>query len=204
MAAKVLSRRWLRAIIPAGLVIFAAASFYFHNSTSPRSSSIPAPAVQKVTAPKIEKVRPGLPVRLKIPRIAVDAAVESMGLDSNGAMDAPKGPANVGWYMLGQRPGESGSAVITGHFGWKDGLSSVFDNLHTLHTGDKLSITDEKGVTVGFVVRELRKYSQHDDTKSVFSSSDGKAHLNLITCQGTWNKNSRSYSERLVVFADQE
>jgi len=36
----------------------------------------------------------------------------------------------------------------------------------------------------------------------VFTSSDGKAHLNLITCDGIWDKNAAQYSERLVVFAD--
>jgi hypothetical protein len=36
----------------------------------------------------------------------------------------------------------------------------------------------------------------------VFASNDGGAHLNLITCAGEWNKGKKSYSERLVVFAD--
>src|SRR3989344_2613905 len=33
---------------------------------------------------------------------------------------------------------------------------------------------------------------------------DGAAHLNLITCEGAWDKVSRTYSQRLVVFTDRE
>ncbi|PIZ82226.1 MAG: class F sortase, partial [Parcubacteria group bacterium CG_4_10_14_0_2_um_filter_41_6] len=42
------------------------------------------------------------------------------------------------------------------------------------------------------------------DVPEVFNSSDGKAHLNLITCTGVWNKEDNAFSERLVVFTDKE
>jgi hypothetical protein len=32
----------------------------------------------------------------------------------------------------------------------------------------------------------------------------GKVHLNLITCGGVWDKVGKSYSNRIVVFADME
>lgn len=147
----------------------------------------------------------GLPVRLLIPAIEVDAAVEQVGLTPVGAMDTPKGPAEVAWFSLGTRPGESGSAVITGHYGtWKNGQGSVFDNLHKLKKSDNIYIEDEKGETISFVVRESRNYEPSADAVDVFSSDDERSHLNLITCEGNWNKDSKSYSKRLVVFADKE
>lgn len=147
----------------------------------------------------------GLPARLEIPVIDVDAAVESLGLTSQGNMDTPKGPDDVAWYNLGNRPGENGSAVIAGHYGtWKNGKGSVFDNLHKLKKGDSIYIEDEKGESISFVVREIRNYEPSADATDVFSSDDEGSHLNLITCEGTWNKDSKSYSERLVVFADKE
>lgn len=146
----------------------------------------------------------GLPVRLKIPKIHVDAAVEYVGLAHDGAMDVPKSPSSVAWFNLGPHPGEVGSAVIAGHFGWKGGGAAVFDTVSTLHAGDKLYIEDEKGVQLTFVVREVRTYGKHEGTSGVFFSSDGKAHLNLITCEGVWSKAEKSYSNRLVVFTDKE
>lgn len=119
-------------------------------------------------------------------------------------MDVPKGPNDVAWFNLGPRPGEIGSAVISGHYGWKNNIPAVFDNLHKLRKGDKVYVEDKNGATITFVVRELRTYDQNEDASDVFGSSDGKAHLNLVTCTGTWNKAQKSYSKRLVVFTDKE
>ncbi|HCI05698.1 TPA: hypothetical protein DEX28_03040 [Patescibacteria group bacterium] len=146
----------------------------------------------------------GLPTRLKIPSINVDAVVEYVGLAPDGAMDAPKKRADAAWFNLGPRPGENGSAVIAGHYGWKNKQASVFDDLHRLRKGDKLYIEDDKGAVIVFVVREIRNYDPKADASGVFVSSDGKPHLNLITCGGIWNKVLKSYSKRLVVFADKE
>lgn len=146
----------------------------------------------------------GLPVRLKITKINVNAAVEFVGLTADGIMGAPKSPTNVAWFNLGPRPGEKGSAVISGHYGWKDGISAVFDNLKKLKPGDKLLIKDEKGVNLTFVVREVRVFGEKEDASTIFYSNDEKAHLNLITCGGIWDKAKKSYSERTVVFTDKE
>jgi LPXTG-site transpeptidase (sortase) family protein len=94
--------------------------------------------------------------------------------------------------------------VIDGHFGWRDGLPAVFDNLHKLQKGDKLYVEDKKGLTVTFVVSKLQTFGQDESAPNVFISNDKKAHLNLITCHGIWDNAQRSYSNRLVVFADKE
>jgi LPXTG-site transpeptidase (sortase) family protein len=144
------------------------------------------------------------PVHLKIPKINVSATIESVGLTPDGAMDVPKGPADVAWFNQGVRPGEIGSAVISGHYGWKNGIPAVFDNLDRLNKGDKIYIEDEKGATTTFAVRESVIYGENQAATNVFSSSDGLAHLNLITCDGIWDGTKKSYSDRLVVFTDME
>ena len=120
-------------------------------------------------------------------------------------MESPKGPSDVSWYNLGPRPGEIGSAVMAGHYGaWKDGSLSVFQNLTKLQKGDRVSVKDENGQTINFIVRESKNFSATDDASSVFISNDGKAHLNLITCEGVWNGSDKSYSNRYVVFTNKE
>lgn len=146
----------------------------------------------------------GLPVRLKIPVINVNAAIEYVGLTPQGAVDVPKKSSNVAWFDLGARPGNNGSAIITGHINWYTDASGVFANLHKLKPGDKITVQDNQGLLVSFVVRESRVYDAAADVIEVFNSNDGKAHLNLITCDGLWNKLSQQYSQRLVVFADKE
>ena len=139
---------------------------------------------------------------LAIPKLRINAAIEKAGVTPQGAMAVPKGPSDVAWFDLGPRPGEKGSAVIAGHEGWKNGIAAVFDNLSKLHKGDKVYVANKDGTTATFVVRELRLFGENDYASAVFGSSDGKAHLNLITCEGIWNKARKSYSNRLVVFTD--
>lgn len=148
---------------------------------------------------------PNIPIRLKIPKIKVNAIIEQVGLTPYGAMAIPKGRSNVAWFNLGPYPGEKGSAVIDGHYGvWKNGEKAIFNNLYKLKKGDRLYVEDIKGMSTTFVVRELRIYAQNEDASNVFTSNDGKVHLNLITCQGIWNKISKSYPNRLIVFTDKE
>jgi LPXTG-site transpeptidase (sortase) family protein len=151
-----------------------------------------------------EQSNVNLPVHLIIPLINVDAFVEYLGITSDGTMDAPKGPDDVAWFDLGPRPGEKGSAVIAGHYGWKNNVPAVFDNLNKLKIGDKIYVTDDRGATTTFVVNEIGIYSQNGDATNTFSSNDGKAHLNLITCEGVWNAVLKSRPNRLVVFTSKE
>ena len=73
-----------------------------------------------------------------------------------------------------------------------------------LRKGDKIYIEDEKDANTVFVVREIQMYDKDDDAYDVFGLSDGKVRLNLITCTGVWNKIEKTYSDRLIVFADKE
>ncbi len=155
---------------------------------------------EKVSLP----VGVGGPVRLKIPKLNVDAAVVYVGLTPQGAMGAPKNQTDVAWYEGGARPGENGSAVIAGHYGWIQGKPSVFNDISTLRKGDNIYVEDDTGATTAFAVREIRTYDPKADTTSVFSSTDGTSHLNLITCEGAWDEARGTYSGRLVVFADKE
>jgi sortase A len=153
-----------------------------------------------LAAPK----RVGVPVRIVIPSISVDAAIEKVALTDDGAMDTPKLPLDAGWYELGPRPGETGSAAIAGHVDWYDGETGVFADLHKLKSGDTIIVRDEEGADVSFVVRESRKYDAAADAKDIFGSNDGNAHLSIITCTGSWDTRAGQYTKRLVVFADKE
>lgn len=144
----------------------------------------------------------GLPVRLKIPTIGVNTAIEDALITPDGRMDVPAGSKNVAWFSLGPTPGKIGSAVIGGHFGIRDGVPFVFYNLDKITVGDKIYIEDDKDDTITFEVKMIKLFDRDADATTVFTSSDGKAHLNLITCEGIWNRVDGSYPQRRVVFAD--
>ena len=169
--------------------------------TSPVSNESPQDLISDKSA---EFIRSGPPIRLKIPKINVDAAVEYVGRTSNGKMDIPKSLDNVAWFKLGARPGGIGSSVIAGHYGWRNGKTAVFDKLYKLSKGDEIYVEDEDGSVTTFVVRESRKYDPDADASDVFGSNNGTAHLNLVTCAGDWDEVSQTFSKRLVVFTDKE
>jgi LPXTG-site transpeptidase (sortase) family protein len=197
-----ISLKWLLIICSTMGIVFSSIVIFFLTLAMLGQGSYTRSVT--LTSNQTSQASSRVPIRLKIPKIHVDAAIESVGLTPQGAMGAPKGPTDTDWFDLGALPGENGTAVIDGHFGWKDGIPAVFDNLSTLQKGDKIYVEDEKGATTTFVVREVRTYGQNENPSDVFVSSDGKAHLNLITCEGVWNSSQKSYSDRLVVFADME
>ena len=188
------------------VIFFLAIVLFVINNNSPKNliAIIPPVAYIQHVAPPKEETSATLPQRLIIPKINIDATVEYLGLTDSGAMDVPTGPDDVAWFDLGPRPGEIGDAVIAGHYGWKDNIPAAFDNLSKLKIGDKIYVLDEAGATTTFVVKEIGKYGKNADSSNVFDSNDGKAHLNLITCEGIWNAAEKSYSDRLVVFTDEE
>lgn len=160
-------------------------------------------SVQKGTSQVAASTSPSM--RLVIPVINVDSAVNPVGVNQDGALEVPKDPGTVGWYQSGPYPGDEGSAVIDGHFGrWADGEGSVFDNLYKLKRGDSLYVKDIKGTATNFVVSSIRVYDSQADASAVFKSDDGLAHLNLITCAGEWNDTTKSYPKRLVIFTDKQ
>jgi LPXTG-site transpeptidase (sortase) family protein len=144
----------------------------------------------------------GLPVRLRIPGINVDTAIEDARITSDGRMDVPAGSINVAWFALGPHPGDEGSAVIGGHFGIDNGVPKVFFNLNKLKAGDKVYIEDDRGDIITFEVKSIKLFDRDADATTVFTSNDSLSHLNLITCEGVWNQVNDSYPQRLVVFTE--
>ncbi len=142
-----------------------------------------------------------LPGRIIIPKIAVDAELEHVGLGKTGNMAVPLHYANAGWYRGGPKPGEVGSAVIDGHVDNGLGSAAVFARLTELVEGDDIYIEREDGTRVHFKVVEQATYAINDvPLETIFNSKDA-ARLNLITCDGTWLPEEKMYDERHVVYA---
>lgn len=173
-------------------------------STPPPAQPVPprVPKLPKTGLPPVAQSMVALPAVLRIPVIAVDALIEKVGLTKDGSMAIPKDPLHLGWYAMGPRPGQTGSAVIAGHLNWLGGADGVLMDLHKVKPGDTFAVEDADGQLVHFVVRETKLYDADADGTEVFVSTDGKAHLNIVTCAGVWRKTDQQYTKRLVVFTD--
>lgn len=140
------------------------------------------------------------PAELQIPQIGVDASVEQVGLDAQRKMDVPKDPNDVGWYDLGVKPGEVGNAVIDGHLDTATS-AAVFARLTELKQGDKILVKDKNNRTLTFEVQHKETFPfDQVPLEQIFGPNNSK-NLNLITCGGFFNGQTRNYSQRVVVYS---
>lgn len=171
------------------------------HSLNPKNIPQESSVRTNVAKPIIKISEIGTPKILRIPKIKVDANIESLGLDKEKAMDVPKDSDNAGWFNLGVKPGEKGNGVLDGHLDKASGAPAVFWNLAKLVAGDKIIVTDEKGTDRTFSVVRIAQYPYDNfPLQEVFGPSD-KAMLNLISCNGTWNSLTHNYSKRTVVYS---
>lgn len=173
-----------------------------------------APSIMPVTTPIVRSIdgatgpeaaapalgRSALPVRIRIPSIAVDASVTNLGLESDGTIQVPSDPRQAGWYRLGPVPGDAGPAVILGHLDSTTG-PAVFARLAGLRVGDQVLVARADGSQVRFQVDRVATFAVSSfPTEAVYGATPDPV-LRLITCSGTFNRAQGRYLSNVVVFA---
>ena len=139
------------------------------------------------------------PVRLIVPRLKIDAAIESVGKAGDGEAGVPTNSKDVAWYNVGPKPGEAGNAVISGHLDDKVG-PAIFWRLRELKVDDTILVVDKAGTQRTFKVLEVTAYPYAKAPLNKIFGFDLEHDLNLITCTGRWNNGTHTYSQRLVVY----
>lgn len=148
------------------------------------------------------KSAPGSPAYLSIPMLGVLAPVEHVGVDANNNMDIPKDPFNVAWYKYGPAPGMQGNSVMDGHLDWYGIDEAIFYYLDRLRPGDRVYVRDDVGVDRAFAVTESLVCAYNNCPLEDIFGATSATRLNLITCNGTFNRSQQNYDRRLVVFTE--
>ncbi len=143
---------------------------------------------------------PGTPVRIRIPKIDVDTAIEPVGITYLGNMSTPKILSNTGWYKYGTTPGAEGSAVIDGHVDDGLGLPGVFKNLKELRVNDDVYIETKDKTMLHFKVIDVQTYFYTKVPREIVFNRKGDSYLNLITCDGDWIQSEKTSDRRVVVY----
>lgn len=141
------------------------------------------------------------PSRVTIPAIGVDAIINPYGLDESGGMAVPDNGDEVAWFEPGYKPGQRGNAVLAGHVD-SEKAPAVFWDLKELAPGDEITVTDENGETLVFVVKDSVAYDTGEAPISDIFGSSPERGLNLITCTGYFDRGGGGYVERLVVYTE--
>ena len=174
------------------------------NSSDGSVSALPGAQPTPRSGPK--------PVRLTISRIEVDAPVIELNVEPGTTNPAvPSRGEQVAWYDFSATPGLAGNAVFAGHVDWQTAngqpIAGAFYRLRELHIGDGITVALEDGSTLEYRVtgNVAVKYDDPNVVKAMGATS--KDVLTLITCGGTWQRNSAeenggNYSHRIIVRAE--
>ena len=139
------------------------------------------------------------PVQLLIPSLNVHRPVEAVGVNRSRVMDLPVNAWNAGWYKGGPVPGAPGDAVIEGHAGYPD-QPMIFGKLAQLRPGDQIIVVLSDGSKRLFLVASMAVLPV-GSAPAGMASPNGPARLTLITCTGSFDDKTFSYSKRLLVEA---
>jgi len=142
----------------------------------------------------------GYAVRLAIPAIKLDTAVEQAGIvedrDGNSIWETRPFVA-VHYGDLTALVGAPGNAVIAGHVvTLREG--NVFRFLYQLDVDDQIQVWDQRQREYDFQVRDVKLVPPSDT--SVMAPTP-EENLTLITCGGQFDPVTRQFSDRLVVTA---
>jgi hypothetical protein len=146
------------------------------------------------------------PRYLRIPELGVFARVKNMGATSDGAVDSPKNVHDVGWYNGSTRPGNTaGASLLIGHVsGWTS--QGVFKEIRRLVPGSQFEVERGNGEIIRYSVTRTEKMALKDvDMSKILSTEVASQHdVKLMTCAGRYNKDTRTYEDRFVVYAEQK
>ncbi|MFA6050053.1 MAG: class F sortase [Candidatus Paceibacterota bacterium] len=186
----------------------ASSTLNINNNQSEEPVLVPVVKETKNTAKsaspvKKQSVPKNYPATLSIPGISVNAKVQHVGVTSKGNMAVPSNYSDVGWYRNGTIPGELGTAVFDGHLNNSLGIPAVFGKLSQVSIGDEITVKTHGGKTLNFVVTDIAVYD-YDDPKAAEAifAHEGKSLIRLITCDGSWLSDKKTYGKRLVVTAE--
>ncbi|MGW1515381.1 class F sortase [Streptomyces sp. NPDC002287] len=157
-----------------------------------------APAARTTAAP----LAASAPVRVHIPSAGVDASpVLRLGLAADGTVEVPSvsDGDKIGWYTKAVTPGETGPAVLIGHFDTARG-PGVLKDVSRVRTGDEISVTREDGSTAVFRVRELEQVDKKTFPTAKVYGNTTHPELRVITCGGELTDGHRP--DNIILYAD--
>ncbi|MEU6863754.1 class F sortase [Streptomyces sp. NPDC046876] len=166
------------------------------SQASSAAAAIPAPAATASPLPASE------PVRVRIPSAGVDASpVLGLGLAGDGTVEVPSvaDGDKIGWYTKGVTPGETGPAVLIGHFDTARG-PAVLKDVSKVHTGDEITVSRADGSTALFRVRALEQVDKKNFPTARVYGDTTRPELRVITCGGEITEGHRP--DNIILYAD--
>ncbi|MFF4425859.1 class F sortase [Streptomyces sp. NPDC001549] len=176
---------------------------------APAAGPVPDPHVTPASAAPAEApsataaaMPASAPVRVRIPSAGVDASpVLGLGLAADGTVEVPSvaDADRIGWYTKGVTPGQTGPAVLIGHFDTARG-PAVLKDVSRVRTGEEITVSRADGTTAVFRVRELEQVGKEEFPTAKVYGDTARPELRVITCGGELTDGHRP--DNIILYAD--
>ncbi|MDN5768132.1 MAG: class F sortase [Humibacillus sp.] len=149
----------------------------------------------------------GIPARLVIPALGVNATFQSIGVDTKAPADSqgrrplgnPSDRTQAGWYSAGPQPGSgTGTVLVNGHT-YHDGSAIFKDSFASqIADGQRIDVVQVNGSTCSYQVQRVWRDVAKSDYPTIVSGQDlynfsGPERLFLATCGGPFNSAEQNY-----------
>lgn len=142
------------------------------------------------------------PARLVIPALDIDARIDDVGVQEDGAMVIPAAPTSVGWYRFGSAPGDAyGNTVIAGHVATREDGPGALAPLKGAKPGMRVTVTTADGRDHDYEVAGREAIVKKALPVDEIFARDGRPLLVLITCGGRYLPELRSHRDNIIVTA---
>ncbi|MFD3719594.1 class F sortase [Streptomyces sp. NPDC058674] len=195
----------VRVLLAASLLAAALSGCGAAGPAAPRSAAAAPPAAPAATLPAVPPAAPlpaSAPVRVRIPAAAVDASpLLELGLAADGTVEVPSvaDGDRIGWYGKGVTPGETGPAVLIGHFDTVRG-PAVLRYVSRVRTGDEITVHRADGTAAVFRIREREQVDKSRFPTAKVYGDTTRPELRVITCGGEITAGHRP--DNIILYAD--
>jgi hypothetical protein len=149
------------------------------------------------------RATPDRPVMLALPSVGVMAPVIAVGV-SEGNLQVPEDPAQVGWWTSSAEAGaDTGSVIIDGHVDTASGGPGALYRMGIgkLQLGDTAVVTTVLGRKINYRIYAQSVYLKAAGLPADIFAASREPRLVLITCGGAFDSAGMTYADNVVVFA---
>ncbi len=142
-------------------------------------------------------------MRLVVPDVSVDMAVDPVGVQEDGAMQIPEDADRAGWYRYGPAPSDAqGTTVLAAHVDSRLTGIGPFARLRELNVGSTLTVTTSDGTEHAYRVVDRQEVAKDTAPVAQWFERTGAPRLVLVTCGGAFRRDIGHYEDNIVVTAE--
>ncbi|WP_246281007.1 class F sortase [Cellulomonas humilata] len=143
------------------------------------------------------------PVRLVVPDVGIDMAVDPVGVRDDGEMEIPEDADRAGWYRFGPAPADpTGATVVAAHVDSVQTGIGQFARLLEVAVGAGITVTSADGGVREYRVVGVERIAKEGAPVDQWFDRSGAPRLVLVTCGGTFRRDIGHYTDNVVVTAE--